>query len=214
MDDLPIPDLDWSIIAWAGAGVLAVILIFYFRSRSESAAGTILAEEASFDDPSIEYEWVAEPRIWGRVLLALFIVAAGVVAFFSIEELQEVFRSILQIGIVLLGLLSSIFANAFKRYLYRITTTGLYRSEVGKKGDPKLLFTWRRLLWFSPGQAGFRYYLKPNGEGSLNLLNTGHVLTGDRAMLVNAIIMSRGVPTSPPNRDEHYEEPDRSYERS
>ena len=212
MDDFPIPGIDWVIIAWAAAGVLAVIFILYLRSRSESTAGTILAEEATFDDPNIEYEWVAEPRIWGRILLALFFAGIALFAFFAFEELREVFRSVYQIGIVLLGLISSFFANAFKRFRYRITTSGLLRSEIGKKGDPKLLFTWNRLAWFSPGPAGFRYHLKPGAQGSMNLTSSGRVEAGDRAMLVNAIIMSRGVPTSPPNRQSDYQEPERSFE--
>lgn len=214
MDNLPFSIPDFIALVSVAVGVLLLILIIILRSRSVTAAEVILEDESSFDDPSIEYEWVASPRVWSKAIGVLVAIAIFTISVITIDELQDLFRSIYQIGIVILGLFSSIFANAFKKFRYRITSVGVYRNEVGKKGDPKLLFTWQRLSWFSPKTHGFKYYLKPGGEGTVNLSRSGFVEAGDRGTLVNAIVMSRSIPTSPPDKEDSYKEPSRSFERT
>lgn len=187
------------VVIIVAVAVIGVILLVLSTVRNRMPSGKKTETTA---DASVEYEWSARSKIFGKVVLVLVILAAGVFfyAFFS-EDVDSIFSKMPQIGLFILGIIISLFTGAMKTYTYQITTAGLYRFDAKRGGEKQLLFTWQNLSWIKPDNDGFRYFLKSSMAGNLSAfgVTSGKVFCGDHAMVVNAIMMSRGVPISPPN---------------
>lgn len=197
MDDI----IMYAVIILVAVAVIGVILLF----RSSKRDTMLMPDERlrRAGDSSVEYEWSSRSKVFSKVVLVLALIVAGVFfyVFFS-EDVDSVLSNVPQIGLFILGLVLSFFAGAMKTYTYQITSMGLYRFDAKRGGEKQLMFTWHNLSWIKPDNDGFRYYLKSSPTANLSALalTSGKIYCGDHAMVVNAILMSRGVAITPPNQ--------------
>ena len=202
---------NFTIISIA-VGTLFVFLILIARIRA--AGGSPVVEEL-YQPPAgqnVEYQWVAEPQVASKLLLFLGFAGGMVYAYFSIDLAREIFSSLFQVGMILLGFLGAFLNGLWQKKVYQLTNMGLYKIEKdtkNKKQKPEKVFFWNEVSWIKPGLKGFRYYL--NNSSKINFekdqvqlfRSSGFIPAGDNAMVVNSMLLSRGLKTSPgPNANE------------
>ena len=203
-------ELAWSLTVWewiliGSLLVLAIIVLALFawlRSRSSGIAIIKKAPVGSVTTAGVEYEWTSGSSPAFKIFLVLIFgsILVGSIVFFFIDETD--FVDLLKTGGAAIAMVAGLLGSFFKKKTYQITGEGLYGIQQSGK-EPQLIFAWSELLWFKPGSSGFKYYLKPNitrkaSSGGTNFSISKSVYCGKHAMLVNSIIMARGIPTSPP----------------
>lgn len=183
---------------------LFVIALVILRLRGTKTISPEQAAELTAGAEGVEYQWEARSQSWFAIL-TLFLVLAGVIALvlYGIGfDWRELMDRIPQVAIALIFAVLSMITQSLKANVFQLTRLGLIRFDKQKPANRQILFTWDSLAWFRPDDHGFRYYLdaqkvKPVEGLSLSFTGNGHVPCGKHAMLVNSLIMARGVPTSP-----------------
>ena len=205
----------WLMIGVVTLVLVAVVVVFIvFRNRLQQGMIGQEGQDLGSPDPGVEYEWTsgAPPLVKtalsvGFVLLYLSIL---LIDFFTDNKLFSD-GEIWQVGLVALGVFFSALGPLMSKKTYQLTHEGLYEIPEKKKSERKLLFHWSQLIWFKPGIHGFRYYIRsgaPSFAGAQLpfLTKSRRVNCSKHAMLVNSMIMARGVPTSPPGSNEEYQD--------
>ncbi|HUX08458.1 MAG TPA: hypothetical protein VMX35_14245 [Acidobacteriota bacterium] len=179
--------------------MLAVLIWLRFRSSVPTA------DEAGGQSASqygVEYEWTTGSSPAFKIFLVLVFgaILVGSVVFFFIDEAD--FMDLLKTGGAAIAMVVGLLGGLFKKKTYQMTGEGLYGFRQGGKERTRM-FAWPELLWFKPGNSGFKYYLRQNisqeiSSGGVSLSVGKSIYCGKHATLVNSIIMARGIPTSPP----------------
>ena len=197
--------MDYIILAVAiVVFILFAILILVLKIVAGRRTVAKAPGDSEFSYPDVEYQWSARPP----VILKLMIFVAllfGFLVYWYIAGDEEELSGVFQIFIPLAGFLFAFLSGFLKSFTFQITSSGLYVLVPGSKGERKMLFSWSDLLWFKPLSDGFRFYLKTEAQGSLTtsglgILKGSKIPCGKQATLINAIIMARGIPTSPPRK--------------
>lgn len=201
--------IDWVLVISSVVGAIFLAAIVFLRFKTDITVESLVQEERSHSDPNVEYQWITEPQGFSRIFLIVAFVAGAVYALFSFDVAREFFSRFYQVLVIFLGFASAMFSGLWKKTEYKITDVGLMKKDLSKqaaKKKPELVFSWRQLSWIRPKTHGFRYYLKElspvndlTGVKQMFRGGSGYINAGRNAMVVNAIIMSRGVPTSPSN---------------
>ncbi len=194
---------DWILIGSLLLLAFIVLAMFiWLRARSSRIATAKKTSDESTTVAGVEYEWIAGSSPILKIILVLVFGSVLVVSvvFYFIDVTD--FVDLLKTGGAAIAMVAGLLGSFFKKKTYQITGEGLYGIQQSGK-EPQLIFAWSELLWFKPGNSGFKYYLKPNIQrkapsGGISFSISKSVYCGKHAMLVNSIIMARGIPTSPP----------------
>jgi hypothetical protein len=195
------------IILVAVVFLLALVVALFFRLRSSVSPLASHDTEPEVElDASLEYEWKTKASPWSKLVIVIMVVGALVYLLYGYEELQEVFKKVYQIILVIFTVLSGFLSAMMKSFHYQMRADGLYRGEIqqdGKVKEFKQLFSWEQLLYIRPTNSGFRYHTRPKSGSMFGGISSGTVKGGDNAILVTSLVMSRGVPTSAPDSSEY-----------
>jgi hypothetical protein len=200
------PDLEMQIFIGVAAAVLIfVVLIVVIARRKSNPTVTQTHEDnsASTALSGVEYEWESRPAGIGVAMLVAGLVVGLIATIIYFEEGMDVMDVLFKAGFGIFGAAAGILGSLLKKVKYSFTAVGLYKQDLSdKKKKEELLFAWGEVSWIKPMKHGFKYYLIP---GRMNVTTkpakirtTGYVHAGDKAMLVNSMLMGRGVRTSPP----------------
>jgi len=201
----------WFTVAIA---VLLVAFIIYLRIRSRDTNAMEQPDPLQALDENVEYEWEVRPNVFLRVVAIVVIIAVGVLPWLEFIDFDAIFDNLGQFWFVGVWLISVLLGGSTQAFKCTLTTSGLVRQNLSnKKAVPEVLFLWGELVWIKPGPHGFKYFRRADSAAEnpfeklsekvkISASNSRYVRVGDSATLVNSLIMSRGIPTSPPNKSE------------
>jgi len=191
-------------LIWVVAAVaLLVLATLFFLMRKfglERIVGAGKKEEESTASADVEFEWTARPPLLGTLIVALVVIAAVAIAYIYGEE-EGLNKGIMQMIVGVVGMLAALLGTRWQTCTYQLTSDGLYSVERSGKKQRKMVFAWPHLLWFKPGNHGFKYYLKKGAGASppaAGARSSGRIPCSKDATLVNSMLLARGIPTSPP----------------
>jgi hypothetical protein len=197
------PEIVPIILIILGALFVVVLVVLRFRGVREIDLAPAGGSEAA--DASVEYQWEARSQGWFS-LLALFgviiLIIVAVLWFLGYDWL-DIAEKMPQAAIALVFAALSLITQGMRTHVYQMARHGVIRFDKQKPANKQLLFTWESIAWFKPDDHGFRYYIDPNkldisAGQTVSMTGSGYVACGNHAMLVNSLMLARGVKTSPP----------------
>lgn len=182
-------------------GVVITIIVVIILRRSQISK--LFEQKLKLEDSeslNVEFEWTVKPHPGARLAaFATLVIYILLLFFWRGEGIVE--DDSVKIVLSLMGVFVGFITFAFQKRTYMIASEGLYVSDSGRKNKVRKLFAWGDVAWIRPSSNGFTYYLKKRDpiSGWPGGFRRGGKVQGQRdSMLINNMMMGKGLPTRPP----------------